>query len=81
MKHGAQTKLSARCNVTATTIHDLLSGRRSASFPLAKRIAETTGSDPMIWLRGGGTPEERQAAVEAWASHQNDDAQATVTDD
>jgi len=48
---------------------------------LVRRLAELTNSDPFLWMWGGGTPEERQVVIEAWAEPQDDDAQDAVTDD
>ena len=76
MKHGTQTSLAKELNIPKTSINGIIKGYRNASPMLARRLAELTNSDPFLWMRGGGTPEERQAAVEAWARHQNDAAHA-----
>ncbi len=39
-----------------------MNGKARPSWPTAKRLAEVTGTDPVIWLEG--TPEELQAIFE-----------------
>ena len=81
MKQGYQNKLLQKFNVSVATLSLVLSGKRNLQFSMAKRLAEITGSDFTIWLNGGGTPEERQAAVEAWAAKQGDEQTGIADND
>jgi len=69
MAHGSKTKLAKLVGITYMNLWLYLAGRRNASAPIADRLATLTGTDIRVWLQGG-SPEARQAAVEAWAAAQ-----------
>ena len=69
MKHKVYKKASItskadELKLSRQRLSMLLNGRRNMSYPEAVRISEILKCDPTIWLKGGGTPEERRAAVE-----------------
>ena len=70
MKNGTQYILAKKCGLAPGFLSYLMTGKKHASYKTACRLAEITGSDPTLWLNGGGTPEERQAAFESWAVKQ-----------
>lgn len=67
MEKRTQTTLAAECGITQAHLSSVERGLRNCSYPIAKLLGDITGSDPVIWLDGGGSPEERRAAVKAWA--------------
>ena len=66
MKHGSQTQIAKELNTTPQAINNLVSGRRNASVTLARGLSVATATDPLLWMQGG-SPLERQAAIESWS--------------
>lgn len=67
---GSLNRLADTVGIRAATISNIYNPKRprSLSYPKAKKLAEETGTDIALWLRGGtGTPELRRAAIESWA--------------
>ena len=61
-----KSNLAKVLGISTGHLSDLLSGRRSAGYPLAKKISYEIGSPPEIWLRGGGDSEARRAVIDVW---------------
>ncbi len=59
-----QTKLAKKVGVTQQFISKILRGKSRPSWPTAKRLAEATGTDPVLWLEG--TPEEIKQALSGY---------------
>ena len=76
MKYGTQRKIVKELNIPPTSINGIINGYRNASPILARRLADLTKSDPFLWMRGGGTSEQRRAAVEAWADRLQEEDKA-----
>ena len=67
MAHGDKTKLAMAAGLSTSNLIDILSGRRNVGKPeTAKRLAALTATDPFLWMQGG-SPLERQAAIESWS--------------
>ena len=56
MKRGTQKKIAQKVNVSDAYISQILSGKRNISKTVAKRLSETTGVSPLVWLYG--SPDE-----------------------
>lgn len=69
MKNGTQSKIARQAQITRQMMTNYLAGRKSASAPIADRLAALTATDIRLWLRGGDIP-SRRAAVEAWGERQ-----------
>jgi len=53
---------AAFLNLEASYFWRLINGKRNLSYPEAARISRILKCDPVIWLRGGGTPDQRREA-------------------
>jgi transcriptional regulator with XRE-family HTH domain len=62
MKKIRQYQISKLANISPAMLSGIMNGKARPSWPTAKRLAEVTGTDPVIWLEG--TPEELQAIFE-----------------
>jgi len=62
---GAQAQLARVLGISPTRVWDIVSGFRNAGLELAVRLADLTGTNPLLW-GGGGQIHQRPAAVEAW---------------
>ena len=71
MTRGTQHKLAAQAGIAPGFLSFLKAGERNASAPIADRLADLTGTDIRVWLKGG-SPEARRAAVEAWFAAQSE---------
>ena len=47
-----QNELAKRLNITAAYVSQIISEKKRPMWPLAKRIAEETDTDPVLWLEG-----------------------------
>lgn len=56
-----QIELAAKVKVSQSMISFILAGKRRPSWKKAKKIAEATGTNPVLWLEG--SPEEMKAAL------------------
>lgn len=56
-----QTEIAIASGVTQQFVSRILMGLSRPSWPVAKRLAEATGTDPVTWIEG--TAEEIKAAV------------------
>lgn len=52
MKHGIQKKIAERADVSPAFLSLVLAEKRRPSWKIAKRLAEVTGTDPVLWLEG-----------------------------
>lgn len=69
MEWGIKQKIAQHAAVSPQFFGRLLKCHRHASLPVADRLAILTGTTSRLWqLGGGGTPEARRAAVEAYAA-------------
>ena len=56
-----QIDIAKAANTTQPAISNILTGKRRPSWDLAKRLAEATNTDPVLWM--DATPEEIRAAL------------------
>ena len=47
-----QRKLAEKVGITAAMVSMILSGKAKPSWPLAKRLAAVTNTDPVDWIEG-----------------------------
>jgi transcriptional regulator with XRE-family HTH domain len=66
VKYGTLTRLAKAANVSRQAIYQAIQGKVSFGVPAADALAEYTNTDIRLWLRGGGTGEERLRAINAW---------------
>ena len=65
-----QIKIAKKAQITQGHLSKILNGKRSPSWKLAKKLAEVTGTDPVLWLEGSS--QERRAALGSKANkHEN----------
>lgn len=63
MKHGELSKIALKADLSRSFLCEIFKGKKSPSWPAAKRLAAVTDTDPVLWLEG--TPEDIRAAIEA----------------
>lgn len=68
MKWGIVTKLAKAAGITHGYLSNILAGRKRPMYPVAKKLAAASGTDPVVWLEG--TPEEIRLAIETAADAQ-----------
>jgi transcriptional regulator with XRE-family HTH domain len=56
-----QTELAEKSGLHVSTISNIFNGWRRPSWKNAKRLAEVTNTDPIIWIEG--SPEEIKQAI------------------
>ena len=61
MKIMTQTQIAKNSGVSPGFISLCMSGKKRPSWGKAKKIAATTGTDPVVWMEG--TPEEIRTAI------------------
>jgi transcriptional regulator with XRE-family HTH domain len=63
-------KLALETGISHSYLSHVINGRVDINgFEKIKKITEVTGTPFELWTRGGtGTPEARQAAMNAWAA-------------
>lgn len=61
MKRGFQKKLAKKLNISGAYLSTLINCKKRPNWPMAKKLAAATNTDPVIWLEG--TPEQIKAAV------------------
>jgi len=71
MKHESLASIARKLEVNPMVFGQYLKGQRNASPERADRLASLTETDIRVWLKGG-SPEDRRAAVEAWAEGQTE---------
>ena len=52
MRYGDQTKLAKEAGVSDTLISLFFNGKKTPSWKTAKKLAATTGTDPVLWVEG-----------------------------
>jgi transcriptional regulator with XRE-family HTH domain len=52
MENIKQTEIAKRAKVSDAFISLILNGKKRPSWPTAKRLAEATGTNPVLWLEG-----------------------------
>lgn len=62
MEKITQLKISQLVNISPGMMSGIMNGKARPSWATAKRLAETTGTDPVLWLEG--TPDEIRKAIE-----------------
>ena len=63
MKHGDQRKIAYSAKVTPAFLCAILKGHKRPSWQAAKRLAQVTATDPILWLEG--TAGEIVAGIDA----------------
>lgn len=69
-KHTYLKNFALAMEIRYVTAHGLVykKSMKNLLYPKAKQAAQLTGTEIELWLYGGtGTPENRRAAIEAWA--------------
>ena len=61
MQVGLQNKIAAIAGISNSFFSMVVRGRRRPSWTKAKRLAEATASDPVLWLEG--SPAEMKAVL------------------
>ena len=56
-----QAQIARKAGITPSFLSYVLSGQRTPSWETAQRLAEATGTDPLLWI--SGVPEARRAIV------------------
>lgn len=52
MRHGYQTQIAKKVGVSDAFISNFFKGKRTPSWDTAKKLAATTGTDPVLWVEG-----------------------------
>lgn len=58
MKKRTQAEIARAAGISEAFMCQLAKGLRRPSWPTSKKLAQATGTDPVLWLEG--TPEEIQ---------------------
>ena len=58
-----QTQVAIKAKISQGYLNEIIHGTKTPRWEVAKRVAEATRTNPVLWL--DGTPEERRAAIEA----------------
>ena len=62
LKRGIQKKIREKTGFCSSYVSDVCNGKvRFSSWVTAKKFAEATDTDPMLWLEG--SPDEIQQAI------------------
>lgn len=56
-----QTQIAEKSGLHVSTVSNILTGCRRPSWKNAKRLAEATNTDPVVWLEG--SPDEIKNAI------------------
>jgi hypothetical protein len=67
MRHGYIAKTAKKAGISPNLLYGYLKGSFSAKPAAARRLAEVTKTDAMLWMQGGD-PVERVAALERLAA-------------
>jgi len=52
MKHGIQKKLAEKVGLSAAALSMIINGKRGTTWKTAQKLAEETGTEETLWLRG-----------------------------
>lgn len=52
MKHGSQKQIAKKAGVSDAFISNFFKGKKTPSWKTAKKLAATTGTDPVLWVEG-----------------------------
>lgn len=63
MKNKTLTQIAADLKLSKQRLSMVLRGERNLSYPAAVRVAKILNCDPVLWLKGGGTPRQRCKAA------------------
>jgi len=66
-----QTNIAKKANLADATVSLILSGKRRPSWSTAKRLAEVTGTSPVLWMEG--SPDQIRQAISANCHPQDTD--------
>lgn len=61
MKHGFKIKLARKVGISGAFVGQIIKGKNRPHYKTAKKLAEVTNTDPILWLEG--TPEEIKHAL------------------
>ena len=61
MKHGIQKAIADKIGVSPAFINGILHGRKRPSWKTANKLAEATGTNPVLWM--DGSPCDIRSAV------------------
>ena len=59
--HPRQKDIAGKVGITPGAVTNIINGRRRPSWRVAKRLAEITGTSPVLWMEG--PPEKLRDAL------------------
>ena len=61
MKTLKQVEIANKANISTPFLSQIIGGSRRPSWTMAKKLAEATGTDPVLWMEGN--PDQLREAI------------------